>query len=164
MAVANELLKIPKHLRPVTLWVHPEGRVIGSLFLRKQSPHHAGQEEPVEVLNQDEAFLVVKRDHPDELRFYNRASIVRVEYETTPGASLPDVKVIPCRIHMMDGSLITGTIRQPLPPDRSRLFDYLNQPSERFVKLHVKPNLVLLINKSYIIQATSLEESDVSDS
>ena len=29
----NHRYMIPKALRQVTLWVHPEGRVIGSLFL-----------------------------------------------------------------------------------------------------------------------------------
>ena len=33
----NHRYTIPKALRQVTLWVHPEGRVIGSLFL---SFHH----------------------------------------------------------------------------------------------------------------------------
>lgn len=160
--MANELLKIPKILRPVLLWVHPEGRVVGFLFLREHSPHHAGPEEPVEALNQDEPFLVFKREQPEELRFYNRTSIVRLEYEEAPSTTRPETKAIACQVHMMDGSVITGTIKESLPPDRSRLFDYLNKSDQRFIKLHVQPNVACLINKSYIIQATAPREADAS--
>ena len=117
----RDRLKIPKKLKLVTLWVHPEGRVVGSLFLRPQSANRAGEEEPLEVLNTPDPFLVLKRDQPDELRFYNKSSVVRVEYEDEEPVLLPNVDPLPCTLHLMDGSLIAGTIQKALPPDRSRL-------------------------------------------
>ena len=80
--MATDLLKIPKIKRQVSMWVHPEGQVIGSLFLREQSVNHAGVEEPIEVLNKDKAFIVLERDE-GQVRFYNRNAIIRVEYEET---------------------------------------------------------------------------------
>jgi hypothetical protein len=151
----RDRLKIPKKLKLVTLWVHPEGRVVGYLFLRPQSATRAGEEEPLEVLNTADPFLVLKRDHPDELRFYNKSSVVRVEYDEEDEAlDIPVVDPLPCRLHLMDGSLITGTIRKAMPPDRSRLFDYLNLHDERFVKVYGDEGGVCIVNKAYIACVT----------
>ena len=149
----RDRLKIPKKLKLVTLWVHPEGRVVGSLFLRPQSANRAGEEEPLEVLNTADPFLVLKRDQPDELRFYNKSSVVRVEYDDDP-VPPPSVDPLPCGLHLMDGSLITGTIQRALPPDRSRLFDYLNLNDERFVKVHCTGGNICVVNKAYIACVT----------
>lgn len=143
-------LKVPKKLRPVTLWVHPEGRVLGSLYLREQSPDHAGDEQPWEILNQGKAFLVFKVDEPDGLRFYNIKSIIRVEYQTQSKTDPGDIEPMQCHLNMMDGSLIHGTIRESLPPDRARLLDYLNRVDQYFIKMHLEDGLICLINKSYI--------------
>jgi len=147
--VNTETLKVPKRLHAVTLWVHPEGRVVGSLFLREQSPDHAGSERPLEVLNQCSSFLVFKKESPDELRFYNIKSIVRVEYQADAHDATEETAMA-CHLHMMDGSLISGTIRESLPRDRARLLDYLNRADEGFVKLHMDDGLIVIVNKSYI--------------
>jgi hypothetical protein len=143
-------LKIPKKLKPVTLWVHPEGRVVGSLFLRLQSVNAPREEEPLEVLNTVDRFLVMQREAPDELRIYNKSSVVRVEYPEDAGPATPDVELLSCMVHLMDGSLIVGTIRRALSPDRSRLFDYLNLQDEQFVKIHCEDGIVCVVNKAYI--------------
>jgi len=148
-------LKIPKVQQRVTLWVHPEGRVIGSLYLT-QSDQLTEQQQPADLVNQKKAFLVVNREDPNELRFYNRNTIIRVEYEASPEPDSEDTLVIPCQLHMMDGSLINGEIHEQLPADFPRLFDYLNQQDRRFVKLHVDDQMVYLVNKSYINYASAL--------
>ena len=152
--------RIPKKLKQVTLWIHPEGRFVGSLFLNLQRKNYTGEEEPLEVLNQADPFLVCKRENPDELRFYNKVSIVRVEYhEETPPPS-EGVEPLSCRLYMMDGSIIEGSIRRPLPPGRSRLYDYLNMDDEQFSKLHVGDGNICLVNKSYIVCVTPLSTSN----
>jgi len=157
--MASDFLKVPKSLRSVVLWVHPEGRVLGSLYLRTRSEEHDGDEDPFELLNRDQPFLIVRREDPEELRFYNRAAIVRVEYEQAPVA-VPDVRPFPCRLDLMDGSVITGLVNEPLPPDRSRLIDYLNQGEVRFLRLQLEDDQVCLVNKSYIIHAADLGDGD----
>ena len=146
-------LKIAKALREVSMWVHPEGLVSGSIFVTI-GEDTGSQEDPRYVLNEDSPFLVLKRKTPEELRFYNRASIVRVEYEDIK----PDggkYTHLPCRVHMMDGSIIDGDIIEVLPTDRERLYDYLNQGQERFIRLYTSDNEVCMVNKSYIIQITN---------
>jgi hypothetical protein len=151
--VENDILKVPKKLRPVTLWVHPEGRVIGSIYLRIQSPHHAGSEQPLEALNACESFLVFNRDEPAELRFYNIKSVIRVEYTTSEDDiddSDADSNPMQCHLQLMDGSYIDGSIRESLPPNHARLLDYLNRADENFIKVHMNDGMIYLINKSYI--------------
>lgn len=150
----RDLLKIPKKLKQVTLWVHPEGRVVGFLFLRPQSPNAPREEEPVEVLNSPDPFLVLKREDRDELRFYNKTALVRVEYVEGNAVPIPDVQTLRCTLHLMDGSIIVGTIRKALPPDRARLFDYLNLHDEQFVRVYCEDDTVCVVNKSYIACVT----------
>ncbi len=157
--MVTDSLKIPKIKRQVSLWVHPEGQVIGSLFLREQSVNHAGVEEPLEVLNKDKAFIVLDREETGQIRFYNRNAIVRVEYEEDTPPDDPAQKIIPCQLTMMDGALFNGEIRETLAPDRARLFDYLNHEKARFIKLYIDANQICLVNKSYIINVTT-ETSD----
>jgi len=161
MTAYNELLKVPTSLIQVTLWVHPEGRVIGSLYLREHSVNHAGPEQPLEALNRAEPFIVVKPDSTDELRFYNRRSIIRVEYDGKDKHIATTIKPLPCRLHMMDGSLLSGQIQEPLHPNKARLLDYLNKAEENFIKMHAD-GTTLLINKSYIIHVhvENLEDND----
>ncbi len=146
----NETLKVPKTLHSVTLWVHPEGQVLGSIYLRVESPHHTGAEYPLEALNQCQTFLVFNRKEPDELRFYNIKSIIRVEYHETDSPSTSSRNPMQCHLQMMDGSFIKGAIYEPLPPDHARLLDYLNRSDESFIKIHMDNKLIYLINKSYI--------------
>ncbi|NNF97030.1 MAG: hypothetical protein HKM94_08905 [Halobacteria archaeon] len=94
--MANDSLKIPKIKRQVSMWVHPEGQVIGSLFLREQRVNHAGMEEPIEVLNKDKAFIVLDREENGQVCFYNRNAIIRLEYEHTPSTTEAVQKIIPC--------------------------------------------------------------------
>jgi hypothetical protein len=56
----------------------------------------------------------------------------------------------------MDGSMLVGEIRSPMPKDKSRLYDYLNKAGDLFVKLHMEDDLVTLVNKQYIIYAKNL--------
>jgi hypothetical protein len=156
--VSRAPLKIPKKLKQVTLRVHPDGTVIGSFFLSHHRKRTSGAEEPIDVLNQSHPFVVVQREEPDELRFYNKASIVRVEYDEEFSPQLDNITPLYCRLHMMDGSLIDGCIRRPLPPDHARLSDYLNLTEERFIKMHTKGGQLWLVNKSYIVYVTPLDE------
>ena len=153
--MASDSLKIPKIKRQVSMWVHPEGQVIGSLFLREQSVNHAGMEEPIEVLNKEKAFIVLDREDDAQVCFYNRNAIIRLEYERIPSTTEAELKIIPCQLTMMDGALIDGEIRETLAPDRARLFDYLNHERARFIKLYIDNNQICLVNKSYIIKVTT---------
>jgi len=56
----------------------------------------------------------------------------------------------------MDGSLIAGVVRYPLPPSHERLYDYLNLSKERFAKLYLEDGSICLVNKAYIVCVSHL--------
>ena len=158
----NHRYMIPKTLRQVTLWVHPEGRVIGSLFLSFHTKNGPGVEDPFTVLNEAGPFLVLQRAEPEELRFYNKRAIVRVEYEeeATPSEEGAGIKTLHCQVSLMDGSLLEGVVRYPLPPSHERLYDYLNLSKERFAKLYLEDGSICLVNKAYIVCVSHLTAPD----
>lgn len=135
------------------MWVHPEGLVNGSIFVTLGEDTKT-QEDPKNVLNDNTPFLVLQKDKPAEIRFYNRNSIVRVEYEADKPLD-KDIICIPCRVSMMDGSVIDGEIAEKLAAEYARLYDYLNKAQERFIRLFTSDSQVCMVNKSYIIQVTT---------
>lgn len=154
----DEFFKVPKQKKQVSLWVHPVGQVVGSIFLLEQSTLHAGPEEPVEALNLDSPFVVISMESPEELRFYNRNSVIRVEYQETSSNKSASATQITCQVHLMDGSFVDGQIIETLPQDKSRIFDYLNQNDKRFIKVYTGSDEICLINKSYINYVTTTNE------
>lgn len=167
----SESLRIPKKLQAVALWIHPEGKVIGSIYRHLQSSAHDGPEQPQEILNQPDPFLILKCDAPDEVRFYNKRCVIRVQYRdelsdwssplatsdwrahtaecsATPG----NLVTIGCWLHMMDGSILSGVIRECVPPAHRRLFDYINNNAEAFIKLYLESGDICLVNKRYIVR------------
>ena len=154
----NHRYMIPKALQQVTLWVHPEGRVIGSLFLSFHTKHGSGMEDPFAVLNEAAPFLVLQRAEPEELRFYNKRAIVRVEYqkEEVPVEEDGGIKTLHCQVSLMDGSVIAGAVRYLLPPSHERLYDYLNLSKEQFAKLYLEDGGICLVNKAYIVCVSHL--------
>lgn len=146
-------LRIAKALKQVNMWVHPEGMVKGALFVTA-GDGNTTQEDPRDVLNADVPFLVLCRENPDEVRFYNRSAIVRVEYDGNKPTDR-SATVIACRVTMMDGSVIDGDIIEIMPPDNARLYDYLNQAHDRFIRMYTGESQVCMVNKNYIIQVTS---------
>ena len=150
-------LVIPKKQVSVTLWVHPEGRVQGSMFVHLPGSDSAREEQPSDVINETVDFVVIQREDPDELRFYNKSSIVRVHYQEQVSSMPDEGQPRPCRITMMDGSLIEAEICKATPEERSRLYDYMNDTSERFLKVRGGGSEVLLINKSYVVYISDVE-------
>jgi hypothetical protein len=154
----NRQYQIPKALRQVTLWIHQEGRVIGSLFLSLHTKSGAGLEDPFDALHEPTPFLALQCTAPHGLRFYNKQAIVRVEYQEEEASSWESATMLCCQLSMMDGSRLEGTVRHPLPPSRARLYDYLNMTEERFAKLYMEDGSVCLVNKSYIVCVSPLDD------
>ncbi len=155
--MSHSSLRIPKQQVPMTIWVHPEGRVAGAIFLNLPGPDSHGTEQPWDVLNESADFLVIKRSDPEGVRFYNKSSIVRVEYRDDARFAAEDGKPLPCRVIMMDGALIEGEFCKALPEEQSRLSDYVRDTRERFFKLRLAGGDMTLVNKSYVVYISELE-------
>lgn len=157
--MSNESYKIQKRQEPVTLWVHPDGPVKGTLYLQEQSDRGERPEHPIEIMNTDVPFIVLHCQDPDENRFYGKRAIVRVHHDPMEGEpETSDITIVPCELRLMDGSSLSGTIREFLLPEHRRLFDYLNQRGEPFLRLHLDDGGICLVNKAYIVRAVELED------
>jgi hypothetical protein len=139
------------------LWIHPEGPVHGSMFVHLPGSDSMREEQPSDIINEAADFVVIEREDPDEIRFYNKSSIVRLQYEDLPFSPADEGRPQACRITMMDGSLIEADICKVTPEERSRLYDYMNDTSERFLKVRPGGSGVMLINKSYVVYISTLE-------
>jgi len=157
--MSNEYYKILKRQEPVTLWVHPDGPVKGMLYLQQRSDRSERAEQPIEVLNRDVPFVVLHCENPAETRFYGKRAIVRVHHEALDDElDGPDLTVVPCELRLMDGSSLKGRIREFLLPQHRRLFDYLNESGQPFLRIHLDDGGVCLVNKAYIVQAMERED------
>lgn len=158
----QDALRIPKTMQRADLWIYPAQCVSGSIFLHLQSSRHAGPERPADVLNQPEPFLVFRSETPDELRFYSKRRIIRIQYFDEQQPPLPaDVTMLACRLLLTDGVTLAGSINEFLPPGRRRLFDYLNNLEETFVRLYLEAGVVCLINKDHIVHASAVRHAVV---
>ena len=159
--MSDDSYRIIKRAEPVTLWVHPDGPVRGELYLQQQSDVADRPEHPIEVLNREQPFVVVHLVDTGEVRFYGKRAIVRVHHRPVEaGQESADITTLPCHLHMMDGSTLSGTIREFLLPEHRRLFDYLNQRGQAFLRLHLDDGEICLVNKAYIVRATEPGDDD----
>ena len=147
----------PKRTRPVRLWVHPEGPVDAEIFLRPPGPAREG-ELPVAVLNHPDPFLVCRcgAAQRPQIRFYNKHSLVRVEYVDASEESAHAEVTLEGEFQLMDGSVFTGVIRENLPKQRRRLLDFMNQYPARFLRLFPRGGGVSLINRAYVMRVVPL--------
>ena len=160
--MASDALKIPKKRIPVKVWVHPDGLVLGEIFVHLQSSRHDGEEEPAEMLNGSDAFFVM-RSRSGELRFYNKHAVVRLEYSAQVARlEAGCASCLQARLHLMDGSCLEGTIQEVLPPGNARLYDYINIFDQRFVRLFLPDETVALVSKAYIVRVEELTADDTS--
>jgi hypothetical protein len=157
-------LKIPKKLTQVTVWIQPEGRVNASLYLNIQGKHGADDEALLDFLNQTAPFLVLRREDCQDVCFYNKAYIIRAEYNEE-STSQPVANIsLPCQLQLSDGSVIEGHVRELLRPEHSRLLDYLNLDDGPFAKIYVGQGKVCLVNKACVVSAIPLRYRDGADS
>ncbi len=154
----NEALKIPKKKKLVSLSVESEGQVIASVFLQLQSDEHHGEETPEDIFNTTDTFLVVLNEDPQEPRFYHLERVIQVEYHEDPveDSVEEDKTDLACKLTLRDGSEVVGSIREFLPPEHRRLYDYINKTEKRFVKLYESADQVILVNKDHIVRISPL--------
>lgn len=157
--MSGESLIVPKALKSVRLWVHPEGPVLGSLYLRCPAAGAAPDELPIELLNQPAPFLVCHcgGDEHAHTRFYNKNAVTRINYDDAAEAARPARVRIKAEFQLMDGAVFRGEIREDLPEDRQRLLDYMNVHTDRFVRVFLEGDEVALINKAYIMRVVPLD-------
>ena len=153
---ANDF-RIEKSRLPVVLNTTDGRRLSGDLFVQLSSRNTLGYESAPDILNAPEAFfplatmdghtLLVAKSHVREL-LVAREDVEEPEWEFGTSARV--------EIQMVDGPLHTGTILIQLESARSRVLDFLNRLTERFLTVYTDDGVVL-VSRARIAHVSQLD-------
>jgi hypothetical protein len=125
-------------------------RLDGDVFCQSVGRFHTRPDEPLDLLNDNEAFLpLVVAD--GSIRLVQKAHIAVMGTALPEGDDAVDTGVLGMRVvvTLVDGSEQMGTIFPELHPDRERLVDFLNDTPLRFLALFTTAQL-RLVNRVHI--------------
>ena len=151
-------LKVPKRRAQVELLLpYGNGSRQVLVFLAEFAGSHAGHERLSDLLNGENEFLPAVDLATDTMSFVGRAGIAAArcgkEWESSYG--LGDAEEHEVQITLADGTALRGIVQFELPPDRSRLLDYLND-AQPFVRLD-EGEQVVLVNKRHIARVAKVK-------
>ena len=154
----SDELRVPKRRAQVEVLM-PGGKALPvTVFLAEFASTHAGAERVSDLLNAAEGEFIASVDSTsDALTFLNRQNVAaaRVSLEWEGEEELEGAEAHEVEIALADGTLLKGRVRYLLPPERSRLNDYLNDP-QPFVRLS-HGDQVTLVNKRHIARVTKVK-------
>lgn len=111
----------------------------GQVFVAERVPQHDGPETVLEMLNRPEMFFAFRPEDPakgEGFIFMSKAQTVSVAQDRqapiSDPARLSAAKLIGLELVLADGSTISGWASVELPPEQSRLLDYLNASDDPF--------------------------------
>jgi hypothetical protein len=145
--------RIEKVRHRVDVTLGSGGRLEGDIFLPATGRFRAGPEEPLDVLNDDEAFLALVLLTGEPL-LVQKSHIAVVVTGWLADDDTVDRGVVGMHVELAlaDGSARTGSIFPEVPVDRPRLGDFLNDTPLRFIALFANGQLQL-VNRAHIVYA-----------
>lgn len=155
--VTDNHLKITKRRQTVTLVLSDKKTIKGDVFLHYSRNEYGLPQEPMDLLNSKQPFIVLM-DKSGEASFYNKRMISYLTYhEDTDAEELSAANLKEnVAVELVSGEVLSGEVTALLPPENMRLYDYLNQPGECFMRVKNAGGMVNLINKSCV---TSVNET-----
>jgi hypothetical protein len=150
-------LRVPKRRAQVELLLPGGGVRQVMVFLAEFASGHAGHERLSDLMNGPNDFLPALDLSTDTMSFVGRAGIAaaRVGQDWESSYGLGDAEEHEVEIELSDGTALRGIVQFELPPDRSRLLDYLND-SRPFVRLD-EGEKVILVNKRHIARVAKVK-------
>jgi len=151
-------VKIDKFKRRAT--IHgPDGWTLDAhFFLRMFAQDHSGREILLDILNSRITLIPVEDIQADEILLINKN---RVMYLQLPERDLIEETLlspeVPVQIDLIDGGILTGSFLLEMPPERSRLSDFINF-SPPFVYL-CREEGDLIVNKAYVLSVRDKTKS-----
>jgi hypothetical protein len=154
--------RVEKRRVKATLVLATGSFVEGNFFLADTSPHHAGPERLVELLNGSSGFLPFEVDDGGaRVALYNRAQIalvrlaeMEIESQFDPSYSLAPRKSV--SMLLATGAQITGDLHIVLRSESARLSDYATL-DEPFRYLETTDTLYV-VNFAHVVEITPLAE------
>ena len=123
-------------------------RMTGYIFLEPIARHHPGEQDPRELMNDDEDFFPI--DVNGQLTLLSKRQVRTATYRVPPDPNKPPIRTVEVKVILGDGTVINGEIELEARTDAERLLDYLNSLSGRFLSLLVEGAANCLVNRSMI--------------
>jgi len=151
--VPDDTLKIEKRRQSVTLVMRDGQPYDGDIFLHFSRNEYGLPQTPLDLLNSKPPFVVLQLDS-DGVQFYNKHMISHLTYQENQSGDepLPANLVENVEVQIDNGEVLSGEVTALLPPENMRLYDYLNQLEEVFLRLKNAAGKITLINKACIIR------------
>lgn len=143
-------MNMNKSRRKALVWGSDGWKLNANFFLRQFAEEHSGRELILDILNSKAGFIPLEDARTKETLFVNKDKAVFLELEERD--LLEETMLspeIPVRIELTSGETLTGSFFVEMPPERSRLSDFLNF-SPQFLYLCREEGDIIL-NKSYML-------------
>ncbi|WP_373048879.1 hypothetical protein [Vulgatibacter sp.] len=145
-------LRVPKQRVEVEVLLPGGGTRKVAVFLSEFASGHAGGERLSDLLNGSAAFFPAVEEGSDEIAILNRTAIAVARVASSVERDIASEFTLPTEfeveITLVDGSSLTGLISFVMPPERSRLIDFLNDGPPFFRVL--QEDCVSLVNKRHV--------------
>lgn len=146
-------LRIPKRRVEVELVLAGHGARRVVLFLSDFAVGHDGAERVSDLLNDPPDFLPARDLATDQVLFVQREQVVVARVAREPEPEDAERYTLPTEhevvLLLADGQRVSGLVTYVLPPDRSRLVDYLNA-APPFVRVH-EGEREAYVNRRYVV-------------
>ena len=153
----SDELRVPKRRAQVEVLLPGGAARQVTVFLAEYAPRHSGPERLSDLLNAHDDFVPAIDVATDAMTFLNRHGIAaaRVAREWELGEELTGAEQHEVEVTLVDGTTLRGTVAYVMPPDKSRLLDYLND-AQPFVRL-AETERVALVNKRHIARVAKVK-------
>lgn len=146
--------RIEKVRHRVELTLSNGQRLEGDIFLQAFARFRAGPEEPLDVLNDADAFLPLVLS-TGELLVVQKAEIAVAATDVPSTDEYAETGVLGMRVQftLINGETRSGSVFPEVRADRPRLVDFLNDTPLHFIPMFGADQL-LLVNRAQIAYAT----------
>ncbi len=153
-------LKVPKRRVALAATLAGGLRREVTVFLAEAAPGHSGGERLSDLLNGPNDFIPALEADTGTMTFLNRSAVVVAEAGAEAERNGEGEVTIPTEhaveITLTDGRSLRGHVSFVLPPDHSRLADFLNDGT-LFLPLHADSR-VRLVHKGHVTRVVLVEE------
>lgn len=155
MEISNRY-RIEKLRRAVSVVLVDGRRLDGDVFLWERARTHATPEEPIDLLNENEDFFPFFLNE-QEVLLLAKAHVTRVEAFSPDGELALDTPdgSMGVEITMVDGTTISGFVPLEKRGEQTRLLDFLNGYTKRFISVFWGDQ-VCLLNRTLIASVSQL--------
>ncbi|MDI2099046.1 hypothetical protein [Ruicaihuangia caeni] len=154
-------LRVPKRRTPVELVLADGTHRNVLVFLAESAARHSGPERLSDLLDGESEFIPAVDASTDAVFFLSCQSVAVARVDSSVEGDDVGQHTVSTEheveLTLVGGVKLRGLVAYVMPPDRSRLTDYLNSES-RFIKL-IEQDAVALINKQQVALVEALEST-----